>query len=112
MLAALGVDAVALRTEMHQDTLDVDIFPTFKGKAVAFVTCDISQRTRKAEANALRDCGATALFLGRFWPKMTFWQQAAWLVARWERIEAFAEAVRRGTCADIQRSGKPSIFQL
>jgi len=112
MLSALGVDAVPLRDEMPEDTKDVDIFPAFKGHPIGFITCDTSQRTQKAEARALRDCGATALFLGPFWPKMTFWQQAAWIVSRWERIQAFSEAVKRGTSADIKRNGKPAIFQL
>jgi hypothetical protein len=112
VLSALGVDAVALRDEMPANTKDIDVFPKFKGRSIVFVTCDTSQRTRYAEAKALRDCGATALFLGPFWPKMTFWQQAAWLVSRWERIEAFAGAVKRGTAADIKHNGKPTIFQL
>lgn len=112
MLAALGVDALALRDEMPRDAADVEVFEFLKGRSIVFVTCDTRQKTRAAEARALRASGITALFLGPFWTKMTFWQQAAWLVAKWEGINTFCEAVQRGTCADVKQNGKPRIFQL
>lgn len=45
--------------------------------------CDDRQKTREGEAKALRDAGLTALWLGPFWSKKTFWDQAKWIITRW-----------------------------
>lgn len=76
MLAALDVDATALRDEFDASIKDVDLFPKLHGRNLVFVSGDIRIRTRLAEAQALHSCGVTALFFDRFWGKMTFWQQA------------------------------------
>lgn len=112
MLAALGVDALALRDEFPQNIKDEELFPKLHGRNLVFVSGDIRIRTRLAEAKALHDCGITALFLARFWGKMKFWEQATWLVAKWPRIDGFAANVAPGTCAMIKQNGTSEVFQL
>ena len=112
MLAALDVDAAALRDEFDASIKDVDLFPKLHGRSLVFVSGDIRIRTRLAEAKALHSCGVTALFFDRFWGKMTFWQQASWLVAKWPKVNGFASGVTLGTCAMIRQNGTSDVFQL
>lgn len=112
MLAALDVAAKALREEFPEDITDCDLFDRLRGKDNVFITADESIRRREAEARALRQCGITALFLGPFWAKMLFWEQAIWLVSRWRRIDAFASSVAQGTCAELKRNGRALPFAL
>ncbi len=112
MLAALDVDATALRDEFDASIKDVDLFPKLHGRNLVFVSGDIRIRTRLAEAQALHSCGVTALFFDRFWGKMTFWQQASWLVAKWPKVNGFASGVTLGTCAMIRQNGTSDVFQL
>ena len=94
------------------DIADVGLFEQIRGERIVFVTTDSRQRTRQAEATALRQSGVTALFIGRFFPKMVLWPQAVWLVSKWPKIEGFAEAVKLGTCADVSQKGQCRPFML
>src|SRR5262249_34421386 len=108
MLAALEVDVVAVRNveALGEDADDIEILQWLKGQDRLFVTADLRIRSRPSESAALKGTGATALFLDRFWAKLDFWQQAAWIVARWPQIEQFASRVTPGTCAIIQQRGR------
>ena len=110
MLAALEVDAVALRDEFPPDIDDVALFERLRGRDIVFVTADRRIRRRQSEARALRECGVTALFFGPFWSKMGFWQQAAWFVAKWPLLDGFARGAARGTCAEVKQNGKSVVF--
>jgi hypothetical protein len=110
MLAALEVDAVALRDEFPADMDDVTLLGKPRGREVVFVTADRRIRRRQSEARALRECGVTALFFGPFWAKMGFWQQAAWLVAKWPLLDGFARGAARGTCAEVKQNGKSDVL--
>jgi hypothetical protein len=44
--------------------------------------------------------------MDRFWSKLEFWQQAAWLVARWPQMQEFAEGSPLGTCGKLQQRGR------
>lgn len=112
MLAALGVHVTALRAEFPADVADVTIFHQLRQRDVVFVSCGKSQAATAAEAKWLKQSGITAIYFGRFWPKMTFWQQAAWLVAKWPTIDGYANGVAPGTFAEIQQNGKAVPFTL
>jgi PIN domain-containing protein len=105
MLAALGVDVLAVRDvgDLGEGTFDIKILQWLEGRDRLFVTADKHIRSRPAETGALKETGVTALFIERFWAKLDFWQQAAWLVGRWPQIGQFASSASTGTCATIQQ---------
>jgi predicted nuclease of predicted toxin-antitoxin system len=108
LLAALGVDVVSVRDveDLGEDASDMEILHWLTGRERVFVTADKHIRSRPAEVAALKESHVTALFLERFWSKLDFWQQAAWLVARWPQIDQFASGASPGTCASIQQRGR------
>jgi hypothetical protein len=112
MLAALGVDVVPVRDveDLGEDASDVEILRWLAGRSRVFVTADKHIRSRPGEVAALKESLVTAFFLERFWPKLDFWQQAAWLVARWPRIDQFASAAPSGTCAGVQQRGRIGLL--
>lgn len=112
MLAALEVDAMSLREHFSDNIKDVPLFEQLRGSQVVFVSCDLSQTTRQAEAKALKACGVTAIYFAPFWGKLLFWDQAVWLVRRWPRIDDFTNSVTRGTFAEIKQNGKAMPFTL
>src|SRR5262249_42795727 len=102
MLAALEeFEVVALRDKFPADIEDAELFRALAGSGYVFITCDDRQKTREAEAKALRDSGLTALWLGPFWSKKVFWDQAKWIITRWPRIEGYVKGVAQGTCAEV-----------
>jgi hypothetical protein len=112
MLRALGEDAIALREELPEGIKDVPLFDQIKGKNLVFITTDTKQLTREDEARALKKAGNTALYFGRFFEKMLFWDQAVWLVRRWPKIKGFAEGAAPGTCAEIKQNGTALVHPL
>ena len=91
---------------------DVPLFEALRGSGIVFVSNDASQLTREREARALKEAGVTALYIGPFWGSMTFWDQATWLLRRWQKIDEFANAMPLGTCAEIKQNGKAMIIKL
>src|SRR5690606_27081765 len=87
MLAALGVDAVALRDFFDEDTADDEGLPQLKDTGWVLVTADQGIKKRKHEVKELRACGVSAIFLQPFWTKLDKWGQASWLIKHWQRIE-------------------------
>lgn len=113
MLAALEEwEVVALRDMYPENIDDVALFQQLKGSGYVFITCDSSQTTRAREAAALKEAGLTALFLGPFWSKKSFMDQAKWIISRWELIDRFASAVVPGVCAELTERGKANPFRL
>jgi len=108
-LKALGVEAEALRHSFAENVDDVELFERLRGRDIVYVSTDIKQLSRQHEARELKKIGCTALYIARFWSKKTFWQQAAWLVTKWETIDGFARAVERGTIAEIKENGRARI---
>jgi hypothetical protein len=104
MLAALGVDAVALRDEFPEDIKDVALLRALRGREVVFVAADRRQLTRIHEAAELRSARITALYFAPFWSKQELWDQAAWLVKRWPKIDGFANGVAQGTIAEVKQN--------
>jgi hypothetical protein len=113
MLAALEeFEVVALRDKYPPDIEDVELFKALAGSGYVFITCDDRQKTREAEAKALRSSGLTALWLGPFWNKKSFWDQARWIINRWETIDGYVRGVAPGTCAEVSERGKSRPFTL
>lgn len=112
MLSALGVEAVSLRDEFPEDVDDVSFYGSLRGQNVIVVTTDTRQITREQEARALKESGVTAIFFGPFWARMHLWDQAKWLVSKWQRISAFAESVTKGTVAEIKQNGRAQVYPV
>ena len=112
MLSALEVDATSLRAEFSESIQDPEFLSALKGKHDVYLTYDHKQKTRESEARAIKEAGLTALWLGRFWGRLVFWEQAKWLINKWERIDAFANSVVPGTCAEIKQNGQAHVFHL
>ena len=110
MLAALGVDAVALRHRFPETIRDVALFEALSGSDMVFVSCDYSQTTTDDELKALQLCRITAIYFAPFFGKLKFWPQAVWLVQRWPRIDGFASGVAPGTFAEIKQNGRAMPF--
>lgn len=112
MLSALGVQVTSLRNEFAESIADTDFLRRLNARHDVYITYDHRQKTRKAEAAALKESGLTALWFAPFWGKLVMWEQAKWLVHRWESIDAFASSVEPGTCAEIKQKGRAHVFQL
>jgi hypothetical protein len=112
MLCALGEDVVSLREEYPEGIQDVPLFEKLRGRHLVFVSTDTSQLTREHEARALQRSGNTALYFGPFFEKMTLWDQAIWIVRRWQKIKGFAEGVVPGTVAEIKQNGKSLTYRF
>jgi hypothetical protein len=106
MLRALDVDVKALRDELPQNAQDVVIFQHLKGREITVVGPDTSQLTRRHEAAALKAAGISALYLGPFWSKLDLWEQAAWLVRHWPKIDGYISVATKGTVAEVQQRGR------
>lgn len=115
MLAALErFEAVALR-DKYPDEIDIDDITRFsrlKGSGYVFVTCDGRQTTREQEAQGLKEAGLTAIWFGPFWSKKGFWDQARWIINRWEKIDGYVKGVSTGTCSEVKENGKSHPFLL
>lgn len=114
MLRALEVDVVALREVMPANTKDQEFLGELHSKfgVDVFISNNTAQRTNQVEARLLKSSGVTSLYFGPFWGKMKFWQQAKWLVNRWELIENYAGSAVAGSCADIKQAGRMTAFHL
>jgi hypothetical protein len=112
MLVALGVDVLAVRDveELGAGAGDVEIVQWLRGRERTFITADKHIRTRPAEIAALKESRVTALFLERFWSKLEFWPQAAWLITRWPEIDRWASSVPAGSCAAVQQRGRIQLL--
>ena len=113
MLNALEeFEVVALRDIFPEDMDDDIVFQKLRDSGFVFVTSDNRQKTREGEASSLRASGLTALFLGQFWSKKSFWEQAKWIINRWQTIDGYVRGVSPGTCADVKENGKSRPFTL
>ena len=109
-LKALEVDAIALREELDEATQDLDLFEKLGGRDVVFVSVDLKQTTKKAEARILRSLNITALYFAPFWTKMKRWDQAAWLFRRWPQVDGYAKGAARGTVAEVKQNGRSLVI--
>lgn len=114
MLGALEVEIFALRDKLPQDTKDVDFLGDLRSKhgVDVFISANTAQRVNRIEARLLRQSGVTSLYLGPFWGKMRFWDQAKWLVKHWEQNDGFCRGAAQGACADLQQNGRARHYAL
>jgi hypothetical protein len=110
MLSALEVDASPLREVLDEDATDEAILEFLHSHPYVWMSGDRKQTTRPTQAKLLKAAKVTALYLGPFWSKMTGWEQAVWLMRRWEVIDGFVRGVARGTIAEIKQNGKSQIL--
>lgn len=113
MLKALDIDATALRDVFDPKTVDVVFLSELKNDGYdVLISNNTEQRKIPQEKRALKESGIISLYFNPFWSKMKFWDQATWLVQKWPQIEGFCRGTAKGTCADLQRNGKASLFNL
>ncbi len=113
MLAALEeFEAVALRDRFAPNIEDIPLFEALAGSGFVFITSDGRQRFREAEARALHKSGMIALWLGPFWDKKSFWDQARWIINRWPVVDGYVKGVAPGTCAEVKENEKSRPFSL
>jgi hypothetical protein len=90
----------------------LDFLPQLRDQGFVYVTADYRQKTRPHEARAIKEAGLTSLFLGPFWAKKDFWEQAKWIITRWQKIDGYVQGVAQGTCSEVQESGRSRPFNL
>lgn len=112
MLRALNVDVVAMRDELPTNSKDTDIFKYLAGTDRIFVSLDRKQLTRICEAHELKIAGINAIYFGPFWGKKQFWDQAAWLVRRWEKIDLTQQGLAKGTVVELKENGNSMPIAL
>lgn len=112
MLNALGVEAMAVRDEMPANTSDTEIIQWMEERKGdwGFITADRRTQTRPLEAPIFMRSKVTVIYLARFWNKMTFWKQAAWLVKHWENIDGFCNGAEKGICAEFKQNGRANLL--
>lgn len=111
-LQILGADALAVRDVpgLGETAADPVILAWLSGRECILITGDQRIRTRPIEVTALRRYGVAALFMDRFWSRLAFWQQAAWLVAHWPVIEEYAAGAPPGASALLQQRGRIRVL--
>ena len=112
MLKALDVDVVALREIFSPDTKDHELLKKLSNSDYIFVSGDRAMRTSAIEAPILKAAKITSLYFGPFWGKLQMWDQATWLIRRWQTIENFVQGAERGTCATVKQNGRSVPFSL
>jgi len=111
-LKALGEDVRALRDEFPPETSDTQWVESIGKKGWSFITADKRISTRPHQVAALQASKVTGFFLGRFWAKTKFWDQAVWLIRHWPKFKDMASMVTRGTCFTVQQNGRMRPISL
>jgi len=106
ILRLLGVNGVALRERFSPETPDEDYLSFVAQQGWVLVTCDLRIRTRPPEAAALKRAGIRAVFIGNFFPNLSIWEQALWLVKNWRQIDGIVATRRPGTICSVKRRGR------
>lgn len=102
----MGVDIVALKDVLDTNATDVEIFKFLSGDEWVFVSEDRKQLTRICEATELKAAGINAMYFGPFWGKYLLWDQAIWLVRRWQQLDKTQRGLVRGTVVEVKQNGK------
>jgi len=105
-LVALDKDVVSLREYFEPSTPDIVWLEELGRKGWPLITADKRIRSRPQERAILKSAHLTTFFLGRFFLKMHYWDQAVWLIRRWPRIEETARSFTRSVHFSVQQSGK------
>jgi hypothetical protein len=111
-LRALEQDVCALREKFPPDTLDTVWLTKLGERGWPLITLDRRILSRPQELLALRQAGVTAFFLGPFFSKAAFWDQAVWLLRHWPKFRDVTAALVKGACFTVQQNGKMTPRQL
>ena len=111
-LRILRQDARALREEFLEDTPDIVWIQELGKRGWPLITVDRRIWSRPQELVALRQAGVTAFFLGPFFSKALFWDQAVWLMRHWPKFRNVTAALVKGACFTVQQNGKMTPMQL
>ncbi len=105
MLRFYDIPAHHLRDAFPGVIKDVDWIPLLAGTDWVIVTCDQHIQTRKAEARALRNSGASAIFINPFFANLSLIKKGEWLLRHWPEIMARAEAEIQPFYFQLQHNG-------
>lgn len=105
-LKALGVSVEHLRDTLNPAIKDPELFKKLVGKDLVFVSSDMNQLTTANELLELKKLGCTAIYFAPFFHKKILWEQAAWIIRWWPKIDGFVNGAAKGTIAEIQQNGK------
>lgn len=106
ILRALEADVLHLRDEFPPNTLDEDWIPTAGERGWMVVTADEGLYRNRLQREALRQNHVSVLFLPDGFLKKGRWEQAAWIVARWPKIDAQVQALVRPCLVRVTDNGK------
>ncbi len=105
-LKALDRDVCALREICPPSTADVEWLGELASGADVLITLDKGIRSKPHERLIFEKVGVTTFYLGPFFSKKTFWDQAVWIMRRWPQIEDVARSMLAGAVLLIQENGK------
>jgi hypothetical protein len=111
-LQALREDVCALQEKFPPNTPDTVWISELGKHGWPLITVDRRIMTRPHELVALKQAGVTAFFLGSFYSKAKFWDQATWLIRYWPQFLSVTVALPKGTCFTVQQNGKMTPRQL
>ena len=100
------IEAHPLRDIFPTAIKDVEWIPLLKETEWIIVTCDRHIQTRKAEAQALRESGASAIFINAFFAHLPILKKSEWLLRHWAAIAAWVEAEPQPFYCQIQQNGR------
>ena len=109
VLRILGVNAVHLKSYFGRDAKDREWLPEVGRRGWVVVTKEKRMWTRPAERTLLRRYRITCVCLKGLRRK-GFWDQARWLLARWQRIRSDLEDCRQGTWLDVPERAPPKRY--
>jgi hypothetical protein len=100
-----GDTVIALRKEFRQDVPDTEWLESLGKQAGVLITADRRILTRPLEITVIKHAKITSFFLGPFFPKARFWEQAVWLIKRWPDFKNAARIMEQGTCLWVPQRG-------
>jgi hypothetical protein len=101
-----GNEVTALRDAFNENTPDKEWLGVLGAEGGVLVTADSRILTRPQEAAILKQLKITSFFLGPFFMRTRFWDQAVWMVRRWPDFKNAARMMEQGTCLTVPQRGK------
>lgn len=112
VLSMYDIPAFALGEEFPHAVKDVAWIPLLGGTDWVVVTCDQHIQTRKAEALALRESGASAIFINPFFAKQQLIKQGEWLLKHWPAIMRSAASTSSPFYWQIKQNGAIDLVKF
>ncbi len=110
LLRVLDVDVRHLKDVFPETATDVQWIPRAGAEDWVVVTSDKNIRTNPAELEALKENNVTVLFMKKTFVDRKMWDQAAWTIKHWPKIDGQVERLKRGTLAQVSDNGYLEIF--